>query len=1002
MKHPIPGEGRRVGRTLLAATLAAGLLTATAFGATDAASAAPKSPSTTVDSRGQGGPHHAPSIVIDKAAKTATLTGGGTTLVYDFDHASTVSSFTLGGTELLDKGMYSAVTLDGDGSSFDSRTLSADPTLHVSGNVLTATFTMGNDALSLAETWRFEATADGVHLKVSRTYHWLDTANLGVRHNGMLTIGWARVWDNIRRPEDGGNLPIGNAYTGANNFFLSQPNDRYGVEESSFVLLAGQSRMALDVDATSNRDLATEFSYTGDGNTYQETQVSSAPDWSYTAGTKAQGYVYGGHSSNGTTQDIYAPVATTQGQQDTVDYTFAADDYDTYYSLGGTVRGVQDQTALSSMINDFGRSGVIDKDYGMSTVGLRYPGVGPYDMVYASPTVLGSYDPAMTASQKRLLEYFRDYAQGSNGHMKGRTYHLDHTWGDSNLYDADASYAMSVSDLYQYSADPTWLASMRGSVERSLAYMVDNQYDAADGMFHNDITSCTSTKSIREWNDGIYVKWESGYVNELMYKALSDWAGLESSVFHDQEKAASYGAMAAHLKEQFNKDASDGGLWEPDTGMFAYWRCPDGSVYGNVEHTQINLQAINFGMVDVSRARQILAGIDKNMQRFHLPLIPQNFKPLAPTIEDWTGDHFTTSLEDGPIYPFMTQEYMQAAAAVGERDRSLTYLNNAVSRYTQDGFNGFSFLDWNLGVHGGEAWFPSNANVGTGLYTDVLGIKPTSAGVTIAPNIPKAMDGTTVTKTIHADDTLTVKYHDELTQTVTYSAPQQAVTLQWSGQQPSATYTVSDNGKKYTVTADAFGIARYTYTGGGKHKVRLRDGSAAGYVLPHQVPADLALGKKATASSTREDTNWGIAHLTDGQPYSVDKSYGWSSDGDLTSNHAEWVSVDLGSKQKVGAVTLWPRDYDAKPSDLADDFPIDFTIEVSTDGRTWTAVADEKNYPKPTNGAAQTFTFDQQAARYVRVNATNLRSDSDTNDSTSYFRAELAELEVFSTAPPAV
>src|SRR2546429_6801391 len=110
----------------------------------------------------------------------------------------------------------------------------------------------------------------------------------------------------------------------------------------------------------------------------------------------------------------------------------------------------------------------------------------------------------------------------------------------------------------------------------------------------------------------------------------------------------------------------------------------------------------------------------------------------------------------------MTEEYMRAAALVGERNRSLTYLNNTLARYTTDGFNGWSHLDWNLAAHGGEAWFPSNANGATGLFTDVLGIQPTAAGVTIAPNIPASMDGSTVTRTIHANDPLTVFYHDEL------------------------------------------------------------------------------------------------------------------------------------------------------------------------------------------------------------------------------------------------
>src|SRR5215207_5241156 len=77
---------------------------------------------------------------------------------------------------------------------------------------------------------------------------------------------------------------------------------------------------------------------------------------------------------------------------------------------------------------------------------------------------------------------------------------------------------------------------------------------------------------------------------------------------------------------------------------------------------------------------------------------------------------------DGPIYPFMTEMYMRAANVVGERERSLTYLDNTLARYTKDGFNGWSFLDWSLKPRLGEAWFPSNANAAGGVYSSMLGI----------------------------------------------------------------------------------------------------------------------------------------------------------------------------------------------------------------------------------------------------------------------------------------
>ncbi|WP_243063576.1 discoidin domain-containing protein [Humibacter sp. RRB41] len=940
------------------------------------------------------------AIQNDTATKTVTMRGGDFAMAYDYDGQSKVSSFTMGGDQLLNGGMYSTVQVDGDGSTLDSRTLTSEPTVKVHGNSVTASFVMSNNALSVAEQWHFVVTQNNVHLKVSRTYDWTDASDLKVRHNGMLTLGWARIWDNIRRPQDGGDLPIGNAYTGSNNFFLSQANDRYGVEESDFVMLKNSTHQALDVDATSNRNLATEFSYTGDGNTYQETQLSSSPTWSYRAGSAESGLVYGGHSSNGTDAYIYAPVTTTQKQTDSVDYVFKADDYSAYYSLGGTVNGLANTAAVSSLLNDFGRSGVIDKGYGMSTVGLRYPGVGPYDMVYADRTVEGYFDPQMTKSQENLLTYFKNDAQSDSGHMDGRTFHLDTPWGTNSLYDADPSYAMAVADMYQYSADTSWLTSMRSSVEKSLAYMVSNQYSTQDALFHNDVTSCTSTKGEREWNDGIYVKYESGYVNELMYEALTEWSTLEATTFHNSALATSYSSMADQLKTAFNKDADSGGLWEPSTGMFAYWRCPDGTVQGNVEQTQINLQAISFGMVDLDRARQILDGIDRQMSLQHLQLIPENFIPLAPTTEDWTGDHFSDGIEDGSVYPLMTEEYMRAAAIVGERNQSLSYLDRTASRYTQDGFNGFSFVhSTSLAPSTGEAWFPSNANGAAGLFSDMLGIQPTADGVTIAPNIPKQMDGTHVSKTIHADGKLTVSYRSELEETVQYSAGGQAVTMQWSGQKPKASYAVSDNGARRTVRADSMGVVRYRFTGTGQHSLSLIGGNAAGYTLP-ATPNNLAYGKAVTTSSSLEgplpgdppSKAWSAKSLVDGMPYSVDDAMGWASNSGLTENHIESATIDLGSAQQVGNVTLWADDYDAKPSSIGANFPTDFTIAVSTDGKTWTTQVAESDYPKPTGLGGQSFGFTTPVrARYIRVEGTGL-----TNDGGSY-RMSLAEIQAFST-----
>ncbi|TIC79271.1 discoidin domain-containing protein [Nocardioides sp. GY 10127] len=914
------------------------------------------------------------------------MTSPRLSMVLDTDHRALVSSLRIDGVEVLDAGMFSALQV-ADGDGLDSRHLDTSPAVSVHGATVSTSFTQSDDDVSVAETWKFVVTRASIKLHVERVYTWADGAARTVDHNGQLTIGWARTWDAIRRPDDGGTIPLGNDYTGKNGFYLNDPTDRYGVEESRFVMLRQAGGLALGVDATSQgRSLATEFSYDGGQSTWQETQVSAEPSWSYTAGDKDSGYVYGGHSSDGTDAYIYSPVAVGQGQDDVVDYTFSGKDYDWYYDVG-TLHGVTDTSAFSSLLNDFGRSGVIDKDYGMSTVGLKYPGVGPYDMIYADRTVLGLDDPEVTASHQRLLEYFRDHAQREDGHMKGRTYHRDHTWGDSSLFDADPAYALSVAQMYDAQPDRAWLAGMRDSVQRSLGFMISDYYDEADGLFHNDVTSCTSTKGAREWSDAYFVRYESAYVNEQMYAALTAWADLERDVFGDAATAQQYSDLAARLKAAFNEDAGEGGFWDAGTNSYGYWQCPDGTVQARIQHTQVNLQAIYYGIADLDRSHTILDAIDQNMQRFHLPMLPLNFTPLGRSYE-WSGDHFPTGLEDGAIYPMMTEEYMRAAATVGERGRSLDYLNNTVDRYTWDGFNGWSFVDWDLGEHTSEAWFPSNANGAGGLYTEVLGIQPTAEGVTVAPNIPTAMDGTSVTRAVHDTDTVTVTYRDELHQVVDFSSDVEPVTLSWSGQEPGARYRVVDNGVASTVTADERGRAVYTYTGAGEHDVRLVGGDAAGYQLPAPQAPDLAWKKTATASSSWEQDPWQIASVTDGQPYSVDHANGWSSDSQTDADHTEWLQVDLGAIRTINTVTLWPQNFDMQKPGT--DFPIDFTIEVSPDGTSWTTVADRTDYPKPTEGGPQDFGVDATDARYVRITGTRLRADENGE-----YRMQLAEVEVF-------
>lgn len=152
--------------------------------------------------------------------------------------------------------------------------------------------------------------------------------------------------------------------------------------------------------------------------------------------------------------------------------------------------------------------------------------------------------------------------------------------------------------------------------------------------------------------------------------------------------------------------------------------------------------------------------------------------------------------------------------------------------------------------------------------------------------------------------------------------------------------------------------------------------------------ANQATGAIVSASSTLENSNFSTSRVNDGQRNSVTGSMGWTSNNSLTANHTESVSLDMGSARSVSKVDLYPRN---DSGNIGQNFPIDFTIQTSTDNVSWTTVVTRSGYAQPGN-AVQSFTFTAATARYVKVEGTNLRPNpSDANR----YRMAFAEVEVY-------
>ncbi|MFD1543756.1 glycoside hydrolase domain-containing protein, partial [Nonomuraea guangzhouensis] len=182
-----------------------------------------------------------------------------------------------------------------------------------------------------------------------------------------------------------------------------------------------------------------------------------------------------------------------------------------------------------------------------------------------------------------------------------------------------------------------------------------------------------------------------------------------------------------------------------------------------------------------------------------------------------------------------------------------------------------------------------------------------------------------------------------------------------------------------TVTDDAYPAGHVALVTGGA-SVRFDNFT----VNPDNNMAD---GRPVTTSSTYSADGWHPMAAVDGIQSSTPGSMGWTSAAGTSADRTEWIIVDLQSKRSLSRVDLFPR---SDGANAGMGFPVDFTVQVSPDGNSWSTVASRTNYPRPGAGA-QTLSFPTVEARYVKVAGTKLSSDP-----FGAFHMQLAEIEAHS------
>lgn len=169
-------------------------------------------------------------------------------------------------------------------------------------------------------------------------------------------------------------------------------------------------------------------------------------------------------------------------------------------------------------------------------------------------------------------------------------------------------------------------------------------------------------------------------------------------------------------------------------------------------------------------------------------------------------------------------------------------------------------------------------------------------------------------------------------------------------------------------------------------------------VSEYSAPSEnLALHKFVNASSNNsgqkageELSVWNIDNLVNGERRSLDGfSNGWQSNEENQS----WFSVDLGEINTINRVDLyainWLSDNRSKDGIVGEGFPVDFSIQLSSNNSDWITVYNVENYLRPTS-ACNVFKFSSQKARFIKVVSTKNRKMSNNQ-----YRMALAEIEVY-------
>ena len=446
-------------------------------------------------------------------------------------------------------------------------------------------------------------------------------------------------------------------------------------------------------------------------------------------------------------QDVWAP-SMVQPRTVAVEFTLQALEYDQVMGRGN-FRGLN-AAAVREILNTIARIGAIDD--GILGSNGYYSGYAVLHEPWIAQLGLAINDPAYLRAMSRTLDAQRDHAIGSDGRVKSRwsynagdampgTYDAhgfyECQWGW--LMDSQPSHVINVAEQFDLTGDLGWVREHKASCERALDYLLRRDRDN-DGLVEMMTDSHREARG-SDWIDIIWAAHENAFVNAQLFHALQLWADVES-ILDDPDRAAGYRLQAARLKQRFNADTTDGGLWDPEERCYVHWRDRDDSIHGRNLVVPVNFMALAYGLCEPSeRARALLDEIETRMQLeglFFWPICFESYQAGEGAESQFPFPEY----ENGDLFLAWGELGMRAYAPY-KPELAVKYLRNVLDQYERDGLICQRYLR-STQQGAGNDLLANNCSPVVGLYRNVYGIQPRWNRLLLDPHLVPELYGTTL------------------------------------------------------------------------------------------------------------------------------------------------------------------------------------------------------------------------------------------------------------------